>query len=130
MKSLTFIFLFAILISCSTSKVAQKSGVKNTDPRYGYSELNPIKVGGVMKASGPEAEREYLRSLVGPNGESLIFHREGSCCEFKTENSPFGGGLLDIYSVTYEGKADTVKLYINMYDEDVLYAPEGFKFRM
>lgn len=120
-------------LACSTSNrisSAKKIMDKNLDPRYGYSEVNPIKVGGVSNGQGPQNEREYLFSLSGPDGERLEFDRIGSCCSFVTENSPFGGGLLDMYWVTYEGKGDTVTLYINMYDEDVLYAPEGFKFRM
>lgn len=135
MKSIILGTFVLVFFGCATAKqstsTSHKTVEKNLDPRYGYSEVNPIKVGGVSKREGPQREIDYLRSLVGLNGENLSFYRIGSCCAFKTENSPFGdNGLLDIYSVTYKGKGDTVKLYLNMYDEDVLYAPEGFKFRM
>lgn len=122
-----------VIYSCSTTKQTSSTkriNEKSNDVRYGYSESNPIKVGGASKGVGPSNERDYLHSLSGPNGEHLEFNRIGSCCAFETENSPFGSGLLDKYWVTYEGKEDTIVLYINMYDEDVLYAPEGFKFRM
>lgn len=130
MKIPICISILALILSCSTSKpsvsTTTKSNSTNSDTRYGYSESNPIKVGGVSE--GPTREREYLSSLSGPNGELVWYVRQGSCCPFDTENSPFGGGMLDKYSVTYEGKSDTVTLYLNMYDEDVLYAPDDFKF--
>lgn len=131
MKRFIAVFSVLILISCaSTKSVSSRNYPKNTDSRYGYGEINPIKVGGVSKGGGPQEERDYLNSLSGPNGENLSFYRIGSCCPFDSKNSPFGSGMLDMYSVTYEGKGDTVVLYINMYDEDVLYAPDGFKFKM
>jgi len=67
--------------------------------------------------------------LVDLEGNNLSFYRVGSCCPFKTPNGPFGG-MLDIYAVYVEGKKDTVRLYINMYDTDKLYAPKGFKFQI
>ncbi|NLN32798.1 MAG: 2-dehydro-3-deoxyphosphooctonate aldolase [Flavobacteriaceae bacterium] len=118
----------SLLISCSTS-LSTRAMEKKSEGLYGYSEKNPIKVGGAMQGEGPAREREYLNSLTGMNGESVSFFRLGSCCPFETENSGMGMGMLDRYSVTYEGKEDTVVLYINMYDEDVQYAPEGFKFK-
>lgn len=133
MKRLIAVCSVLILIGCASTKSVsseRKNSPKNTDERYGYGEINPIKVGGVSKGEGPQQERDYLYSLSGPKGEELSFYRIGSCCPFDSENSPFGGGMLDMYSVTYEGKGDTVVLYINMYDEDVLYAPDGFKFKM
>lgn len=87
-------------------------------------------MGGASQGVGSRNEIDYLHSLSGPNRERLEFNRIGSCCPFETKNSSFGGGLLDKYWVTYKGKGNTILLYINMYDEDVLYAPEGFKFRM
>lgn len=131
MKPVFLLSLIFILFSCSSSKnMNTKNKTINDDPRYGYSQVNPIKVGGAMKGEGPAREREYLNSLTGMNGEPVSFFRLGSCCPFETDNSGMGMGMLDRYSVTYEGKEDSVVLYINMYDEDVQYAPEGFKFRM
>jgi hypothetical protein len=83
----------------------------------------------VICTSGAANQREYLNSLSGPNGEEVSFVRVGSCCPFKTKNSSFNSGLLDIYKVTYDGKGDTVRLYLNLYDEEPVRAPLGFKFR-
>ena len=125
MKKLLIILSLTTLVSCSTTK----SGAPelNTDATYGYSEKNPIKVGGDI--NGPANEQKFLNSLTGPNGEVVEYSRSGSCCHFETRNSSFGMGMLDIYRVTYEGKKDTVKLYINMYDKAKLKAPVGFKFK-
>jgi len=95
----------------------------STDETYGRAESNAIKVGG-----GPSREREYLMLLRGPNGESVRFERDGSCCGFETPNGIMGGGLLDIYSVWVGSAPDPVKLYINMYDYEQPKAPKGFTF--
>ena len=111
-----------IVIGCSSTKSSGSKSQVSDD--YGYSEKNPIKVGG--GSQGPQMERQYLDRLTGPNGESIKYVRRGSCCQFKSDNAMFGMGLLDIYEV--EIKGDTVKktLYLNMYDKDKLYAPKGF----
>lgn len=113
------------MISCSTSKTGIQEAT--TDSTYGYSKENPIKVGG--NSNGPANEKNYLNSLSGPNGEQITYSRSGSCCHFETKNSSFGMGMLDIYKVTYEGKKDTVTLYINMYDKEKLKSPVGLKFK-
>ncbi|MFC6999950.1 hypothetical protein [Rufibacter roseus] len=99
------------------------------DKTYGYEEKNPIKVGGAKQQEGPMNERRFLNALTGPNGEEISYYRIGSCCHFETPNGLMGGGLLDMYSVTYEGLAEPIKLYINMYDSDTLHVPTGFKLR-
>lgn len=112
--------LFMALAGCS----ATKSGGTVADD-YGYSENNPIKVGGV--SDGPAMERKFLNSLAGLNGETVTYKRVGSCCAFETPNSPWGG-MLDMYEVTIEG-GDTKVLYLNMYDQGDLSAPKGFTFK-
>ena len=132
MKKLLLIPILIVIISCSSTKNnslsnSSESYIFPKTGKYGYSQDNPVCVGGVM--DGPKKEREYLNSLTGPNGERVAFDRKGSCCGFKTKNSPYGGGALDIYKVWYIGIKDTALLYINMYDKDVVKAPEGFIFR-
>lgn len=96
----------------------------SNDPTYGYTEGNPVKVGGVSE--GPVNERRFLNALAGPNGERIAYRRRGSCCPFDTPNSPFSRGMLDAYEVFIDGKADPVIIYINMYDADELKIPVGF----
>ena len=97
-----------------------------TDSTYGYSEDNPIRVGGANRNS-PENEYLFLRSLRGPAGEALQFSRQGSCCGFRTVNGLIDNqGLLDAFSVTYSGLAEPVTLYLNMYDYERPRVPIGF----
>ncbi|HEX7844190.1 MAG TPA: hypothetical protein VF476_00235, partial [Chitinophagaceae bacterium] len=124
-----------MLYSCSTSRPQLldndtfKLTEATTDASYGYTEKNPIKVGGVKQSLGPVNERRFLNALTGPNGETVTYYRSGSCCMFKSKNGMFGNGLLDHYRVTWEGKGDTVSIYINMYDYEALKIPVGFKSR-
>ncbi|MEM7575798.1 MAG: 2-dehydro-3-deoxyphosphooctonate aldolase [Bacteroidota bacterium] len=96
------------------------------DPTYGYKPENPIMVGGAVDSEGPSNERKFIKCLAGPNGESLAFEREGSCCGFETENGIMGHGLLDVYLISWEGQMEPVRLYINMYDYAPLKVPQGF----
>ena len=101
-----------------------------TDKTYGYTERNPIMVGGARTSEGPKNERRFLNSLLGPAGEQINYQRLGSCCGFKTQNGTFGNsGLLDKYEITYKGLDVPIVLYINMYDSDVLKVPVGFTLR-
>lgn len=119
LKALLVCITFAAF-SCGTTKTTEPLTVADD---YGYSETNPIKVGGGM--DGPINERKYLQKLTGPNGEMTTFVRLGSCCAFDTKNSPFGGGMLDKYELTIEGTGEKKILYLNMYDKDKVYAPKG-----
>lgn len=97
-----------------------------TDETYGFTQDNPIKVGGTEEHSGPASERYYLAALLGPEGQEIEYKRTGSCCEFKTENGFEGGGLLDQYEVTWDGATAPKLLFINMYDYGELKIPNGF----
>lgn len=114
-----------ILADDNTFLISEKSA----DPTYGFTEKNPIKVGGVEDSQGPKNERRFLNALSGPNGEPVSYQRAGSCCPFKTKNGFNGRGMLDNYRVTWEGSKDTVSIYINMYDYGQLKAPVGFEIK-
>ena len=101
------------------------SGV-STDPTYGFTKANPIKVGGAPDRTGSRNEQMYLHALRGPEGQPIRFERTGSCCQFETPNGIGGGGMLDIYEVAYEGLKRPLELYINMYDHEAPKAPVGF----
>jgi hypothetical protein len=138
-KKLIYLNMLSVLISCSTSNKAVQTKLVDdntfllthisTDPSYGYAEENPIKVGGIKNMEGPLNERRFLNALAGPNGETVTYRREGSCCSFKSKNGFMGTGLLDAYRVSWEGSKDTFTIYINMYDSDVLKTPIGFTIK-
>lgn len=136
-----------LLVSCTTSKkMARKAEAPartehelldaNTyklvkaaqDSTYGYTEQNPIKVGGVVM--GPRNEQRFLNALAGPAGEKISYRRLGTCCPFKTPNAVFGGeGMLDRYEVIVEDTDKKVILFLNMYDSEELLIPVGFTAR-
>lgn len=99
------------------------------DPTYGYTEKNPVRVGGVRDSSGPANERRFLNALAGPGGEAIRYQRLGSCCMFETDNGFMGSGLLDMYEITWPGQTEPVVLYLNMYDPGPLLAPVGFTIK-
>lgn len=148
MKNLLLATSAILLLACNTTKLVSNADVKNvvqqlkdnqtfvlneisTDKTYGYSEKNPIQVGGVSSNEGPVNERRFLNALAGPNGEKVTYYRQGSCCPIKSSKDPFGTGkvMLDNYRVTWEGASDTVSIYINMYDSSELKAPKGFTIK-
>lgn len=99
----------------------------STDDTYGYTEKNPIKVGGM--ATRASNELKFLNALQGPNGEKIKFNRLGSCCSFKTKNALIGKtGLLDKYEITYAGLDKPTILYINAYDFESPMCPKGLTF--
>lgn len=99
---------------------------QSTDPTYGFSPENAIKVGGIKERSGPRNEQRFLNALLGPNGEKTVYVRTGSCCGFKTPNGMIDNmGLLDRYQLYWEGGKDTMTLYLNMYDRGDLMIPVG-----
>ena len=149
MKTIYHVFattaLLACLLSCSGSKRATTYHAYVTgkmteltdhhtfhithysdDPDYGYTQKKPILVGGAENLEGPLNERRFLNALAGPNGEKLYYTRLGSCCNFRTPRGFSGGGLLDIYEITWEGQETPVTLYLNMYDYGLLKVPVGF----
>lgn len=102
------------------------------DETYGYTQANPVCVGGVKNSEGPLNERRFLNALLGPNGEEIEYTRRGSCCPFTTPNGMIGNsGMLDIYVVKYKsnGQEKIVNLFINMYDFGKLMAPKGFTIK-
>jgi len=140
MRNLFCFGVLGLILSCSTTQdvtVILKDDRTfelteiSTDPTYGFSEKNPVQVGGVDKMEGPLNEIRYLNALAGPNGEDVYYYRLGSCCPIKSKNDPFGAGvvMLDNYLLTWEGAKDTVSIYINMYDYGELRALVGFTIK-
>ena len=99
------------------------------DATYGYSEKNPIMIGG-KTTEGARNQIRYFASLAGPNGETVRYARLGSCCRYKTENALFGAyALLDKYQLTYEGLKEPLIFYISLYDEEDTFIPKGLTAR-
>ena len=141
MKIIFYIGFFTFILSCSSTKSNVQANLKDhqtfeiteiaTNPSFGFSESNPIKVGGFDKNEGPLNQKRFLNALAGPNGEEIIYERLGSCCPVKSKNDPMGSGsvMLDIYQVTWKGADVILTLYINMYDYGKLKAPMGLTLK-
>ena len=99
-----------------------------TDAAYGYSEKSPVLVGGGFENGGRNTYR-FLNALLGPNGQIVHYDRVGTCCPFKTPNSPFEGeGILEIYQITFDG-GKPARLYFNWYDSGDVLIPKGLTAR-
>jgi hypothetical protein len=108
--------IFQELLDTLTFAEVQSSACEvSTDPTYGYTKENPIKVGGGA-FEGPSREQAYLDNLLGPNGETLSYEREGSI--------PSGDTILDGYKITGTGIEAT--LYVDEYSFTPPQAPVGF----
>lgn len=87
----------------------------STDKTYGYSQTNPIKVGG-GDFEGPSRERAYLDHLNGPNNSQLTYDRQGSMDS--------GNTILDVFQI--KGSGFSAVLYIDEYNYSEPQAPVGF----
>jgi hypothetical protein len=95
------------------------------DDTYGFTANNPVRVGGGREA-GVRNQQRYLNALLGPKGEMLKYEHEGSCCTFKIGDGGVDNeGQLDVYSITWKGRKEPLKLYLNMYEEGPLASPVG-----
>ncbi|MGN6186551.1 MAG: hypothetical protein ACTHQM_23185 [Thermoanaerobaculia bacterium] len=106
------------------SRGAMPLSRRATDPTYGYSETNPVKIGGGF-GGGSDRTYQYLNSLRGPGGEAVRYDRVGTCCPFKAPTSPFGEGLLEIFTIAYPGLGQPKRLYFNWYEEGEVLVPAG-----
>ena len=99
------------------------------DAKYGYSDKTPVLVGGGF-GKGSENTYRYLNALLGPNGEIIHYTRVGTCCSFKSKNSPFSGkALLEVYEIRFE-RGQAKRLYFNWYDSGKLMIPLGLTARV
>ena len=118
--SMSATFSNGCVIPCGESGLGGQGPVivstPTDDPTYGTTQANPVRVGGV---SGYHEER-YLRSLWGPDGQTVRFERIGSCCPMPE------GGLLDAIRVHYRGLDEPIVLYLDAYHEGPLRIPVGF----
>ncbi len=127
MRSLFFSTVLILLpIFCAAKEPAAPANADPTqtssDPKYGHTTDNPVRVGSAEEYGGPAAERAYFRTLIDEKGEPVEFERKGS----------FGGGpdgnMLDGYMVkTSTGREYLI--YIDMYhpkkDPNKQLAPKG-----
>jgi hypothetical protein len=112
----------------------------STDPSYGYTPQNPIRVGGFrdangsinQSAQGSINQRRYLASLWGPNGETIEYERLGGCCDYPSNLGINGFARIDAYAITWAGRppgVPPVYLYLDFYEVAPLQVPMGLTTR-
>jgi tetratricopeptide (TPR) repeat protein len=99
----------------------------STNPTWGYTKDNPIKVGGPRGTSGPISQRMYLQHLRDSNFLAMRYRRLGS-----VGPGP-DGHVVDLYELTgADGR--TYRLYMDMYHPEInpldLVAPAGLFFHL
>ena len=141
-NSIGLLFL-TIIISCgsvkSTLKNVDNSAIKpaikdghyvitsfSTDSKYGYNKDYPINLGFDNERFGERSAMHFFNALLGPNGEKISFLKIDNCCPFPTTRSTMGGGILEIYEISFEGKSNKALIYVNIYDKGKIECPKGF----
>jgi len=134
LKTLIIIGLALFLSACASTPnlpapVDMQVDASNTstDASYGYSKDNPILLGGFMLGTQYQGlHYTYFENLIGPQWQKVEVERLGSCCGFSDPELPFGGGLLDMYQLSYEGQKEPVVVFVNLYKYETPKAPIGF----
>lgn len=96
------------------------------DKNYGYDQDYPVNLGFLSYKMAEKNVQRYFDALTGPKGEKLTYTKVDTCCPFPSKRTDVGAGLLDIYEVTWEGLAEPVRIYINLYEKGAVLAPQGF----
>lgn len=119
--------LAACAVAPDNNQIVATEAFTSTDKAYGFSADKPVNLGGFLRGTQYEgAHIEYFDNLRGPAGQLVQAIRLGSCCPFEDSSLPFGGGLLDMYELRYDGLAKPVVIYVNLYKFEQPLAPSGF----
>lgn len=98
----------------------------SNDPTYGYSEDNPIKVGG-FRLFGSYLIESYLYSISGYDNEEITYKRMSIHKKTDKSNSQIGVDSIEEIAVWYKDELEPQFLYFNTYDCELpLKAPMGF----
>lgn len=124
-------------MTTGTSYPFRQSGIEpymrldkvSSDETYGYTRVNPIKIGGGFPGGDMEICR-YLNALLDPNGEPISYSRQGTCCPFEHDPGLLGSGegILDVYLIYHDALEGPVRLYFNTFDFERPVAPMGLTY--
>jgi len=97
-----------------------------TDKTYGFSQHNPIKVGGSTQSRGTDHRDWFFKFLRGPKGQPVSYVSSSTCCAFPTNSTAEPLGYLEVVVVTYKGIGSPAILYVDTVNFDAPKAPVGF----
>jgi hypothetical protein len=100
------------------------------DKKYGYDQDYPVNLGFLPYQTAEMNVQRYFGALTGPKGEKLSYTKVDTCCPFPSKRNDMGAGLLDVYEVTWQGLAEPVRIYVNLYEKGEIVAPYGFGIRI
>jgi len=98
---------------------------KSSDKKYGFDKNYPINLGFGLLHQREANKEKFLNALCGPNGEKISYTHTGNCCPFPTDKSELGSGMLDIYTITWEGNPKPLTIYMNIYEKGKILIPVG-----
>ena len=99
------------------------------DAKYGYDRDYPINLGFDNEKYGTRSIDYFFNALTGLNGEKFTYIKTESCCPFPTKRNVMGGGILDLYEITFPGKEKKIVLYFNIFDKGKIMCPNGFTIK-
>ncbi|MFZ3071335.1 MAG: hypothetical protein WA110_09490, partial [Anaerolineaceae bacterium] len=91
----------------------------STDQDYGVSPESPIRVGNTNLYDGLSREEAYLNTLRGSGHQEIYYSRLDPTYNQNDE-------IVDVYEITYDGLAEPVTLYFDMYHFETPLAPLGY----
>lgn len=89
------------------------------DEDYGKTVEKPIQVGNTNIIDGKTRAELYLLTLRGPGNEEITFTRQQPVLNQS-------GGVVDVYSINYEGSEANILLYFDIYSFAQPLAIKGF----
>jgi len=90
-----------------------------TDPTYGLSPENPIRLGSQNLYDGIARMEAYLNTLRGPNFEEISYTRLDPMYNQADQ-------IVDPYEISYAGLSEPLTLYFDLYTYEAPMAPAGF----
>jgi len=97
----------------------------STDKKYGFDKDYPINLGFGLLHQREANKEKFLNALCGPNYEKITYSHIGNCCPFPTDKSELGSGMLDVYTLTWQGNPKPLTIYINVYEKGEIAIPFG-----
>lgn len=101
----------------------------SSDPTYGFTRANPVKMGRPTYKEGFVHESLYLNALRGPTGRPIDYRYLGMCCLFDSPNGPHGRAMLEVFELQAPGMDEPKRLYIDAFDPGTPQVPMGFSLR-
>ena len=124
-KLTTFIIITLTMTGCAISNPKFFSNVEqSTDPTYGYTAENPIKIKNADLSNSINSSYYYLSRLRTYRGNKLNL-----IIQIATQNpKSHKFSIIDKYLLKPENEVDTIRIYIDPYSKGVVKIPYGLTF--